>query len=48
VRVHTVFIGSGECPAVLDEISRETAGLRFEVRPDDAGRLVLRERGARR
>ena len=48
VRVHTVFVGSGECPAVLDEISRETAGLRFEARPDDAGRLVLRERGARR
>ncbi|HXX48737.1 MAG TPA: AAA family ATPase [Myxococcota bacterium] len=45
VKVHTVFLGPGECPAVLDEISRETDGLRFEARPGRDGRLVLRERG---
>ena len=33
VKVHTVFLGLGECPAVLDEISRETDGLRFAARP---------------
>ena len=44
VKVHTVFLGSGECPAVLDEISRETDGLRFEARPGPGGRLTLRER----
>ena len=48
VKVHTVFLGAGECPAVLDEISRETHGLRFEARPGPGGRLVLRERGERR
>ena len=45
VKVHTVFLGSGECPAVLDEISRETDGLRFEARPGPGGRVTLRERG---
>jgi uncharacterized protein with von Willebrand factor type A (vWA) domain len=47
VKVHTVFLGSGECPAVLDEISRETDGLRFEARPGPGGRLTLRERAER-
>ncbi|MFI5314198.1 MAG: AAA family ATPase [Myxococcota bacterium] len=46
VKVHTVFLGSGECPAVLDEISRETAGLRFEAHPGPAGRVTLRERAS--
>lgn len=31
VRLHTVFIGDGECPAVLDDISLETNGLRFQA-----------------
>ena len=44
VKVHTVFLGLGECPAVLDEISRETEGLRFEARPRPDGRLVVKER----
>ena len=48
VKVHTVFLGSGECPAVLDEISRETDGLRFEARPGPGGRVTLRERDERR
>ncbi|HKC51182.1 MAG TPA: AAA family ATPase [Myxococcota bacterium] len=47
VKVHTVFLGSGECPAVLDEISGETDGLRFEARPGPGGRLTLRERAQR-
>jgi MoxR-like ATPase len=47
VRVHTVFLGSGECPPVLDQLSRETDGLRFEARRSAGGRLVLRERGGR-
>ncbi|HTO05804.1 MAG TPA: AAA family ATPase [Myxococcota bacterium] len=44
VKVHTVFLGLGECPAVLDDISRETGGLRFEARPGAGGRVTLRER----
>ena len=48
VKVHTVFLGLGECPKVLDEISRETGGLRFEARHAPGGRVTLRERGERR
>ncbi len=44
VKVHTVFLGSGECPAVLDELSRETDGLRFAAKPGPGGRLTLKER----
>jgi Mg-chelatase subunit ChlD len=46
VKVHTVFLGLGECPAVLDEISRETGGLRFVARPAPGGVLRVREREA--
>jgi MoxR-like ATPase len=46
VRVHTVFLGLGECPPVLDRISSETGGLRFAARPGAGGELALRERGA--
>ena len=46
VRVHTVFLGVGECPRVLDEISRETGGLRFVARPEAGDRLAVRPRGA--
>jgi hypothetical protein len=45
VRIHTVFLGVGDCPAVLDLISRETGGLRFAARPGADGRLRVRERG---
>ena len=44
VRVHTVFLGLGECPSVLDEISRETRGVRFAGRPTPEGRLRIHER----
>jgi Mg-chelatase subunit ChlD len=47
VRVHTVFLGLGEHPAILEEISRETGGLAFLGRPSADGRLCVRERGER-
>jgi uncharacterized protein with von Willebrand factor type A (vWA) domain len=46
VKVHTVFLGLGECPEVLDEISRETQGLCFVARPRPDGRLTVLERKA--
>jgi MoxR-like ATPase/Mg-chelatase subunit ChlD len=46
VKVHTVFLGLGECPTVLDEISNETGGLRFVARPAPGGRLHVHEREA--
>ncbi len=45
VRIHTVFLGLGDYPPVLELISRETGGLRFDARPGADGRLRLRERG---
>jgi hypothetical protein len=44
VKVHTVFLGLGECPAILDEISRETLGRGFAVRPQPDGRVTVLER----
>ena len=44
VSLHTVFLGGGECPMVLDQISHETGGLRFRAVPDECGRLEVRER----
>jgi len=44
VKVHTVFLGLGECPEVLDEISRETQGSCFVARPRPDGRVTVRER----
>lgn len=44
VSLHTVFIGEGECPLVLDDISRETGGLRFQATPSQQG-LQVTERG---
>jgi uncharacterized protein with von Willebrand factor type A (vWA) domain len=44
VKVHTVFLGLGECPEVLDEISRETDGHGFAVRPQPDGRVTVLER----
>ena len=44
VRIHTVFVGDGECPAVLDTISRETDGGRFRASAGTGGRLRVRGR----
>ncbi len=44
VALHTVFLGNGDCPPVLDDISLETAGLRFRGRPTAGGGLRLEER----
>jgi MoxR-like ATPase len=44
VKVHTVFLGLGECPEVLDEISRETRGSGFAARPRPDGRVTVIER----
>lgn len=44
VALHTVFLGNGDCPPVLDDISLETGGLRFCGRPLTAGGLRLEER----
>ena len=44
VALHTVFLGNGDCPPVLDDISLETAGLRFRGRPIAGGGLRLEER----
>lgn len=44
VALHTVFLGNGDCPPVLDDISLETGGLRFYGRPLAGGGLRLEER----
>ena len=44
VKVHTVFLGLGECPEVLDDISRETRGGSFVARPRPDGRVTVLER----
>jgi uncharacterized protein with von Willebrand factor type A (vWA) domain len=44
IRIHTVFLGLGACPPVLDEISLETDGVRFAGRPAAEGRLQICER----
>jgi len=44
VALHTVFLGNGDCPPVLDDISLETGGLRFYGRPLAGGGLRLDER----
>ena len=44
VALHTVFLGNGDCPPVLDDISLETGGLRFCGRPLASGGLRLEER----
>ncbi len=46
VRIHTVFLGKGDCPKVLDAISLETEGMRFFARLDGTGRIHVAERGA--
>ena len=46
VRIHTVFLGRGNCPGVLDSVSLETGGARFSARPDAGGRIRVGERSA--
>jgi len=46
VKVHTIFLGLGECPEVLDEISRETDGAMLSARMQRAGHVVVGERAA--
>jgi uncharacterized protein with von Willebrand factor type A (vWA) domain len=45
VRIHTLFLGLGECPPVLDEISLRTGGVRFRARPVRGGGLRVEARG---
>jgi MoxR-like ATPase len=47
VRVHTVFVGLGECPAVLDRLSAETGGAGFRARAGPGGRIRLEPRDFR-
>ena len=44
IQIHTVFLGLGECPTVLDQISSETGGVRFRGTPAAGGRLRIEER----
>jgi len=44
VRVHTVFLGLGPYPEILDAIAADTGGLAFVVRPTPAGGLTVQER----
>ena len=43
-RIHTVFLGLGECPQVLDQLSRETDGVRLRGVPAAGGRLRVQAR----
>lgn len=44
VAVHTLFIGTTECPEILDVISEETGGCQFIAIPDEHGGLYVAER----
>lgn len=47
VSIHTLFIGTTECPEILDILSAETDGSQFLATPDDRGGLVIAERPPR-
>ena len=47
VAIHTLFIGTTECPEILDILSEETDGSKFLATPDDKGGLVIEERFSR-
>ena len=47
VSVHTLFIGTTECPEILDILSEETDGSKFLATPNDKGGLVIEERADR-
>ncbi|MCZ6557374.1 MAG: AAA family ATPase [SAR324 cluster bacterium] len=44
VAIHTLFIGTTECPEILDILSEETDGSRFLATPNDKGGLLIEER----
>jgi uncharacterized protein with von Willebrand factor type A (vWA) domain len=44
VAIHTLFIGTTECPEILDILSEETDGSKFLATPNDKGGLVIEER----
>jgi MoxR-like ATPase len=47
VSIHTLFIGTTECPEILDILSEETDGSQFLATPDERGGLVIGERPIR-
>jgi MoxR-like ATPase len=47
VSIHTLFIGTTECPEILDILSEETDGSQFLATPDDRGGLNIAERFSR-
>jgi MoxR-like ATPase/Mg-chelatase subunit ChlD len=44
VRIHSVFVGLGPSPALLDSLARETGGLAFQARPLPGGRIRVAAR----
>jgi MoxR-like ATPase len=44
VSIHTLFIGTTECPEILDILSEETDGSQFIATPDERGGLHIDER----
>jgi uncharacterized protein with von Willebrand factor type A (vWA) domain len=47
VSIHTIFIGTTECPEILDILSEETEGAQFLATPDGQGGLSIGERERR-
>jgi uncharacterized protein with von Willebrand factor type A (vWA) domain len=47
VAIHTIFIGTTECPEILDILSEETEGTQFLATPDGQGGLSMGERARR-
>jgi MoxR-like ATPase len=47
VSIHTLFIGTTECPEILDILSQETEGSQFLATPDERGGLHIDERAVR-
>ncbi len=47
VAIHTLFIGTTECPEILDILSEETDGSKFLATPNDQGGLLINERKSR-
>jgi len=47
VRIHSVFVGLGRCPPILDRLSEESAGLRFRARPVAGGSILVESRESR-
>ena len=47
VAIHTLFIGTTECPEILDILSHESDGSQFLATPDERGGLLIAERPPR-